>query len=202
MKARKQPKEPQEESNLAGVGQMFNEPEPAVVTTEPAVEPKNCETKKDCGTDFCLTPIEGGEGKCVPKDEYVSNMKARKQPKEPQEESNLEGVSQMFNESEPAVVTPEPAVVTPEPTVQQENVDQLKKQIEELRKKIADGCPKIPMIKRNTEDYWNEIYGIPTSAATSQTNVQDGAAKKKVSKKSRRRKNTRKRRRKNKTKKR
>ena len=202
MKARKQPKEPQEESNLAGVGQMFNEPEPAVVTTEPAVEPKSCETKKDCGTDFCLTPIDGGEGKCVPKDEYVSNMKARKQPKEPQEESNLEGVSQMFNESEPAVVTPEPAVVTPEPTVQQENVDQLKKQIEELRKKIADGCPKIPMIKRNTEDYWNEIYGIPTSAATSQTNVQDGAAKKKVSKKSRRRKNTRKRRRKNKTKKR
>ena len=179
-----------------------SKPEPAVVTPEPVVEPKSCETKKNCGTDFCLTPIEGGEGKCVPKDEYVSNMKARKQPKEPQEESNLEGVSQMFNESEPAVVTPEPAVVTPEPTVQQENVDQLKKQIEELRKKIADGCPKIPMIKRNTEDYWNEIYGIPTSAATSQTNVQDGAAKKKVSKKSRRRKNTRKRRRKNKTKKR
>ena len=172
-----------------------------------------------------MTPIDGGEGKCVHKDEYVSNMKSRKQPKESQEESNLEGVGQMFNEPEhavvtpepadvtpepadvtpePADVTPEPAVVTTEPSAQEENVDQLKKQIEELKKKLADGCPKSKIIERTTEDYWNEIYGISNSNAelSTQTTVQDGAAKRKASKKSRRKNNTRKRRRKNKTKKR
>ena len=45
--------------------------------------------------------------------------------------------------------------------------------------------PKI--FKRTTEDYWNEIYGISNSNAglSTQTTVQDGAAKKN-NKKSRR----------------
>ena len=64
-------------------------------------ESKDCESKRDCGDKFCLQPPEGGKGKCVPKPVYVSNMKARKGPKEESKE-NLDGVSDMFKEDEPA----------------------------------------------------------------------------------------------------
>ena len=91
-------------------------------TSEPTPEPqlnipvnKSCVSKNDCGEDFCLTPINGGEGKCVPKTEYISNMKARKQPKQV-EEGSLEGVGEMFSEPEPSV-TPTPS---PEPNPQPE----------------------------------------------------------------------------------
>ena len=70
---------------LIGLRSVVENLKAIFVTPEPVVEQKSCETKKDCGTDFCLTPIDGGEGKCVPKDEYVSNMKSRKQPKEKQD---------------------------------------------------------------------------------------------------------------------
>jgi len=98
MKARKGPKEVSKE-NLDGVGDMFKEDEPAPAIKMP--ESKDCENKRDCGDKFCLQPPEGGTGKCVPKPVYVSNMKARKGPKEVSKE-NLDGVSDMFKEDEPA----------------------------------------------------------------------------------------------------
>ena len=73
-----------------------DEPAPAIKMSES----KDCENKRDCGDKFCLQPPEGGTGKCVPKPVYVSNMKARKGPKEVSKE-NLDGVGDMFKEDEP-----------------------------------------------------------------------------------------------------
>ena len=54
----------------------------------------DCDSKRDCGDKFCLQPTEGGNGKCVPKTVYVSNMRARKGPKEVPIEENVE---ELFN---------------------------------------------------------------------------------------------------------
>ena len=107
MKSRKGPKEAPAEASVEGVADMFKEPEvqPAIQPeVQPAIqlpETKQCESKRDCGDKFCLQPPEGGTGKCVPKEVYISNMKSRKGPKEEAAEANMEGVADMFKDPEP-----------------------------------------------------------------------------------------------------
>ena len=162
-------------------------------------EPIPCDSRRDCGKDFCLPSEKDGErGKCVPKDDYVETMKRRKRIEEAKERKGDDPMDvtipqDMFKETEstpsPSVVTPSPSVVTPEES-ESKKEDRIKINIGDTvtvaifngpgdwnRIKVALGIDEDRELTReeklNYRDRFGSIIGFPIKAESYYTNYKD-----------------------------
>jgi hypothetical protein len=120
---------------------------------------EDCDTKRDCGTKFCLQPTEGGKGKCVPKTVYVSNMRSRKEPKvEPVEVEPVElGVSELFKD--PTVTNCES--LNEDPKVCPNTYNEAKDKQNKFQPNINTDCKEDASTKLN--QYSKRCYGDETT---------------------------------------
>merc|ERR1711871_687238 len=125
----------------------------------------SCKSKKDCpGDKMCLPGgtqnIEGGEGQCVPKEEFVSHMKARGQKKRDEraaakEEEQPEVDLSSLPEEPVAEETPTDVPVTTEP----------EKTEEETPVPQVEESPEYKKAKKEAEEKLNELSPEQTKEA-------------------------------------